>query len=188
MSGWIPVLDPVSCQYYYYDPSTQATSWELPSVLETSSLPLDDPFFQSQAYYNWYSKYYQSQGRRCSTHKQDPTKIAGPAVGSVTADGQVAGAFNSKTGKFQNISRDDKGYAPDPKFSLVARAEKHMSLFFDYSGYQEQRGAERQAEINAGPEKKKLSRKEIQRFKAKKAEKKRQRLLKEYRDDMDQYM
>lgn len=102
------------------------------------------------------------------------------AIGAVATDGSVAGAFNAKTGTFMNISRDDRGYVNDPKSLGVSRAERHMSQFFDYAGYQETRGLELQ---NA--KKHKVTAKDIKRYKAKKEERKKRRLLAEYRDDID---
>jgi hypothetical protein len=170
---WNPVLDDSSKKYYFWNTTTQETSWEPPSALNISHMSLTDPFFTSKEYADWYAKY--GQGNQTDIYFTDKHSI-----GSVGADGSVAGAFNAKTGTFMNISRDDRGYVNDPKSLGVARAERHMNQFFDYAGYQEQRGSEAQS-----TKKHKVTAKDIKRFKAKKEERKRRKLLREYRDDID---
>ena len=169
---WCPVLDESSKKYYFWNTTSQETSWEYPESLNISNLSLTDPFFSSREYAEWYGKYGQC--------KFQSLIIAKPSIGSVSTDGSVAGAFNVKNGTFMNISRDDRGYVNDPKSLGVARAERHMNQFFDYACYQEKRGLELQ---NAP--KRKVSSKDIKRFKAKKEERKKKKLLREYRDDID---
>ena len=55
---WIPVHDKASGSYYFWDPLTQKTTWDIPSSLDLTGLLPADPFFHSKEYSTWYSKHY----------------------------------------------------------------------------------------------------------------------------------
>ena len=57
---WIPAQDPTTGNFYFWDPITQSTTWDLPAALDLSSLVPTDPFFASKEYADWYAKYYSS--------------------------------------------------------------------------------------------------------------------------------
>jgi hypothetical protein len=158
---FIPVFDSTQDKYYYWNPTSNSTQWELPKDLNLSTLAMDDPFYSSKDYYDWYQQ-------------QKPSVVS--------STGEVAGSFNIKTGKFQSASTNEF-YAADPKNQIISKAERHMNQYFDYSGYLDQRGAERQQELLKP--KKKLTKKEIEQFKSRKQQKKREKLLKDYRKDME---
>ncbi|KAI9145396.1 hypothetical protein BKA69DRAFT_1051226 [Paraphysoderma sedebokerense] len=98
---------------------------------------------------------------------------------SSTADSYVMSAnFNSRSGKFQSET-----YSMDPSsgsvdhFTAQAKAMRQMSHFFDYDGYLEQRNMDKVSGGDGSRKKKKLTKKEIEKFKAKREEKKRKGLL-----------
>ena len=170
---WTPVFDSNKQDYYYWNKATNETSWKIPVLLDISELSPSDPYFSSSSYSSWYY-----------AQNKDQLKLNAPGIGSISETGEVAATFNVKTGRFQTGSKTDL-YTPDPTFANTAKAVRQMNMFFDYNSYQEQRGSELQQEINSGKEKKSFTKKEIARFKAKRQDKKRQRLLREYRDDME---
>ncbi|TPX63375.1 hypothetical protein SpCBS45565_g06667 [Spizellomyces sp. 'palustris'] len=89
-------------------------------------------------------------------------------------DYTVTGAFNSRTGRFQNIDRDPRYAAPDQYFDQSSKAIRQMNFFFDYDKFQEERAANRIAEMDDESQvrKQKLTKKDIEFYKQRKKEKK----------------
>ncbi|KND03789.1 uncharacterized protein SPPG_01245 [Spizellomyces punctatus DAOM BR117] len=91
------------------------------------------------------------------------------------SDYTVTGAFNSRTGRFQNIDRDPRYAAPDQYFDQSSKAIRQMNFFFDYDKFQEERAAKRLAEMDGEGQvrkQQKLTKKDIEFYKQRKKEKK----------------
>ncbi|KAI8919925.1 hypothetical protein DFJ77DRAFT_220695 [Powellomyces hirtus] len=155
----------------------------------------DSNYYNSEEYYNWYySQGYGGQAPPNGSATIGATSGAGlpadqgagpypveaaygsraPIVGSVDqSDYTVMGAFSTRTGRFQNVDRDERFAAPEQYFDQHSKAVRQMSFFFDYDKYQDERAAQRQAEMAEGPRKPpKLTKKDVEFYKQKKKIKK----------------
>ncbi|KAI8834705.1 hypothetical protein BC829DRAFT_406966, partial [Chytridium lagenaria] len=90
----------------------------------------------------------------------------------------LSATFNQKTGRFQPDRAGGDSY-----FNPNAKAERQMAHFFDIDQYQEERNMMRQQEAMNPQTKKKLTKKDIDRFKKKNKEKKLRSLLKRFGPD-----
>lgn len=73
------------------------------------------------------------------------------------------------------MDRDPRFAAPDQYFDQTSKAFRQMNFYFDYDKYQEERAAQRMAELNGEgkPRKQvKLTKKELEFYKQRKKEKK----------------
>ncbi|KAI8820789.1 uncharacterized protein EV422DRAFT_63453 [Fimicolochytrium jonesii] len=175
-----------------------------PSIDSTNPLPADATrteasqtahadYYNSEEYYNWYYSTYQPQAAGTVAGVAGAPSDAQPSYGGygistaygtkpgvigVDSDYTVTGAFNPRTGRFQNPDRDERFAAPDQYFNQNTKAARQMSFYFDYDKYQEERAAKRMAEMSeeggegGGKRQKKLTKKELEMFKQKKKEKK----------------
>jgi predicted methyltransferase len=111
-SKWTPIFDPNTCKYYFWEKSSNTTSWKIPNEID---LPADtnDPWYKSKEYATWYQQNIQAYAR---TIQESETL-------------QQA-SFNIKTGKFQS---DNSKYHSNPHYSLIQKADNQMSKFFDTS-------------------------------------------------------
>ncbi|KAJ3117010.1 hypothetical protein HDU96_008181 [Phlyctochytrium bullatum] len=102
-----------------------------------------------------------------------------PAAESFKPDDiHLVATFNAKTGKFQaDRTGSDSYFAPN------AKAERQMAHFFDIDRYQEERNLMKLQQQLMPEGKKKLTKKDIDRFKKKNKEKKLRSLLKRFGPD-----
>ncbi|KAJ3105634.1 hypothetical protein HDU97_007841 [Phlyctochytrium planicorne] len=93
-------------------------------------------------------------------------------------DISMSATFNAKTGKFQPDRSGGESY-----FNPSAKAERQMAHFFDIDRYQEERNLMKLQEAMMPQGKKKLTKKDIDKFKKKNKEKKLRSLLKRFGPD-----
>ena len=95
----------------------------------------------------------------------------------------VIGTLDRSTGAF--TTAQDPAELLDPKRRLLAKADRQMSAYFDIQAYQDARQPSSSSSTikHSNSKQNRVTKKDIQRFKAKKQEKKRAKLLKAYKDD-----
>ncbi len=94
------------------------------------------------------------------------------------------GFFNTRTGKFQQL--DDSRNNPTEHFAESNRMARQCSAFFDLETYQEERSryAMEKRKVQQQESTKKLTKQELEMFKRRKLEKKKAKILRDYRDDL----
>jgi hypothetical protein len=164
MTDWQSIYDKEAKAYYYWNPKTNETTWDEPEELKNEK-PTEtkedemteeqkkaaEDYYNSKEYYDWYMENMALQAQQ-------------------TASAQFA-AY-SKSDKFTHL---DSNPLPDSSVRLDPheKAFNQMNFFFDVEQYQRDRAADREN----GKVRKKLSQKEIAKFKKKKIEKKRASLI-----------
>jgi hypothetical protein len=170
MSNWQTVYDEAAKANYYWNPKTNETTWDEPleikalrqkpatskEATETTTEPTEEQkkamedYYNSKEYYDWYM--------------ENMTKAA-----QLQATSQIA---YKKADTFTDLEANP---IPDSSVHMDKdrKAFNQMNVFFDVDQYQRERALDREK----GKIKKKLSAKEIQKFKKLKVEKKRLSLI-----------
>ncbi|KAJ3213858.1 hypothetical protein HDU67_002359 [Dinochytrium kinnereticum] len=174
---------------------------------ETSAaVPAD--YYNSQEYYNWYysqvaaasaagdstsveadsaapqattttgTEYSSYAGYAAAAYATQHFHATSAAETFQPGDITLSATFNQKTGRFQPDRAGGDSY-----FNPNAKAERQMAHFFDIDQYQDERNRMRMQEAMMPQAKKKLTKKDIDRFKKKNKEKKLRSLLKRFGPD-----
>ncbi|KAJ3414038.1 hypothetical protein HDV05_007163 [Chytridiales sp. JEL 0842] len=137
-----------------------------------------EDYYNSEEYYRWYYSQYAAAASAAAPGVGATATAAGAAaaVPADTADSvfglqdyTLAATFNSRTGRFQPAATLSSNFTPAQK------AHRQMSYYFDVDKYQEERNMEKMmsgTKTKEGGVKKKLTRKELEMYKAKAKEKK----------------
>ncbi|KAI9323880.1 hypothetical protein BX666DRAFT_1847276 [Dichotomocladium elegans] len=169
-SSWAIAWDATSQAYYWWNTVTNETTWENPS-----QKPQPQPHEVSTK---------ESKGTATSAVDAtlDTTAAADsadapptPSITSSLADSTHTfyAHFNARTGKFQTTV-DINRINPE-RMSIENRATRQMQYYFDVDAYMEQRNLEKRMGISMKGTKRRLTKKEIDRFKKNKQEKKMKR-------------
>lgn len=154
---WKLAVDEASKQSYYWNTVTEETAWELP------------------------------EGARLAPSVSLASSPSGPSPDTPSG---IVGTLDRTTGAF--TTAQDPSELFDPKRRLLAKADRQMSAYFDTQAYQDSRQPstshsvtrhDRTGKGSNSNKQNRVTKKDIQRFKAKKEEKKRAKLIKAYKDE-----
>jgi hypothetical protein len=174
-------------RHYYYNNETGETTWEAPNdgvLEEETATGLDDLFSKIDDAKHELDKLAPKKKRPVREESDSEEEQVEQDVQEDVENDDLPtfeARFDVRSGKFRVT--DDKTVDPSSYFAPEVKGTRQMSVYFDVHAYNEQRNQERLLE--AGQKKKKPTKKEVQKFKAKKEKKKKEKILADYRDDLD---
>ncbi|KAG0945454.1 hypothetical protein G6F57_003977 [Rhizopus arrhizus] len=176
-SAWTPVWDDNAKAYYWWNTVTNETTWNDPNPLATGYGHEQNDSVGSS--FDPETKRKLEAGEELTEEEKlrSYTQQSGsnyPSYYPPTQDYSqlysTQAHFNARTGKF--TTHEDVARLNPENLSIENRATRQMQFYFDVDAYTEQRN--RQRLLDNGT-KRKLTRKEVERFKKKKQEKKNKR-------------
>lgn len=114
-----------------------------------------------------------------STFKTDSAAKAETSLVPEFKDYAASAYFNQKTGKFKNVEFDPR-FKPDAYFNAEEKGSRQMSNFFDIARHNEESTFAKRRKNEDAPLK--LSKKELDGYKKKKMDKKREQFKAKYAD------
>ncbi|KAK4705249.1 hypothetical protein P7C70_g956, partial [Phenoliferia sp. Uapishka_3] len=164
--GWQAVWSADANAYYFWNQEKNLTTWENPLTTASTSTSLATPSTSASAADPRGQVDY--GGIDPELAYLDPSLSRSSTTGSAAPSFQAR--FNSRTGRFQG----DPSMNPD-RISEYSRGERQQEVFYNTQAWQaslEGKGIKRAGEEAEGGKRKKVTAKDVERFKAKKLDKK----------------
>lgn len=176
-NAWTTAWDEASQAYYWWNMVTYETTWDNPyekkaTASTTTSAEGGSP--QTSAAAAAAASPAESQTSETSPRQASVYAHTSQYPYQFGANGEpyvFQAYFNTRTGKFQTANEVDR-FNPE-RLSIENRAKRQMQYYFDVDAYMEERNREKQSGM-AG-QKRRLTKKDIERFKQAKQEKKMRR-------------
>ncbi|CAO3666627.1 unnamed protein product [Rhizopus microsporus] len=174
-SVWTPVWDDNAKAYYWWNTSTNETTWVNPNVTaenqEYQSADNSNFLLDPETRKNLEAGEELTEEEKLQSYMQASQAYTGQYYPSQDYSMYTSQAFfNARTGRF--TTAEDANRLNPENLSIENRATRQMQFYFDVDAYTEQRNRQRMMEKGT---KRKLTRKEIEYFKKMKQEKKNKR-------------